>query len=65
MLKRGHKDHKEWNLPQKTEQSKFFIELSKTTLTSGAVNMLRKTGRVMNLDAFQGNHGEDDGCALM
>jgi len=65
MLKRGHKDHKEWNLPQKTEQSKFFIELSKTTLTSGAVNMLRKTGRVMNLDAFNGNHGEDDGCALM
>jgi len=64
-LKRGHKDHKEWNLPQKTEQSKFRIELPRTTLTPGAVNMLRKTGRVKNPSAFRQKRREEDECALM
>jgi len=50
MIKRGHKEHKEWNLPHGAKHSSFEISLSNTgNLTSETFSLLRKTGRVTNL----------------
>jgi len=48
LLKSGHKDMKEWNLPKNESQSKFILSCTNATLGKGTIRTLEKSGRLLN-----------------
>jgi len=48
LLKSGHKDMKDWNLPKNETQSKFTLSCTNAILGKGAIRTLEQSGRLLN-----------------